>query len=148
MDQQQGLFEHDDADAIARGDWFERFWALFPRVRRLDKAKARRAWIKARVTAADMATIERVLPIQAISPQWSEHPRFIPHPTTYINNRRWSDDPDAYAPAPPTADERRMATNVRMGGCPHEPTCDSWRTCETLIVARLRARGRGPQGRF
>lgn len=141
---QASLFESGDGPSVAALDWFETFWQLYPAARRVNKAKARAAFIRANITARDMALIVEVLPQQARSPQWNEHPRYIPHPTTYLNQRRWTDDPAAFAPAPPTAEELRMANNVRMArGCPHGGTCEDWRACVQLIVDRIRARRTG-----
>jgi len=127
----------------ASDDRFEVFWQAWPAARRVDKHKARAAFIRAALSGAEWTQLQRVLPLQVASPQWTEHPRFIPHPTTYLNNRRWTDDPAAYAPAPPTAAELERAHRIRAnmrGGCLHDPVCDDWRACVARIVASLRER--------
>lgn len=140
---QASLFESGDGPSVAALDWFETFWQLYPAARRVNKAKARAAFIRANITARDMALIVEVLPQQARSPQWNEHPRYIPHPTTYLNQRRWTDDPAAYAPAPPTAEELRLARKAyEIRGCQHDPACDTWTACVQLIIERTRARSR------
>lgn len=138
---QLAMFE--GAPERASDDRFEVFWRAYPATRRLDKIKARAAFLRAELTDDDWRTLQRVLPLQAASSQWQEHPRWIPHPTTYLNNRRWRDDPAVYAATPPTAAELHAAHRIRQnarGGCPHAEPCDSWRTCIDRIVATQRGR--------
>lgn len=133
----------DGAPGRASDDRFDAFWRLYPPARRTGKIKAREAFVRAALTEADWCTLTRVLPLQAASPQWREHSRWIPHPTTYLNNRRWEDDPTAYAPTPPTAAELERAHRIRhnvRGGCMHDPVCADWRACIDRIVASLRER--------
>ena len=82
------------ADATA----FEAFWIAYPPREgiRTGKQTARTAW--RRVSEADvaplMATIERLKRTK----QWTrDDGKFIPHASTFLNQRRWEDDP---APAP------------------------------------------------
>jgi uncharacterized protein YdaU (DUF1376 family) len=69
---------------------FDMFWEAYPR--KVGKKAARRAWDKAK----DRPPIEKVL--EAIerhknSEQWvRENGQFIPHPTTWLNQGRWSDE--------------------------------------------------------
>jgi hypothetical protein len=139
--QQQGLFE--GAPERACDDRFDIFWNLYPATRRVGKPKARAAFERLQLSWQDWARLRYLLPLQAASSQWSEHPRFIPHPVTYLNNRRWEDDPAAYTTLPPSAAELEVAHRIRKQsarGCPHDVPCANWRDCIDRIIATNRAR--------
>jgi len=73
---------------------FEVFWKAYPR--KVGKAGARRAWEKAmRVTTPE------VIGAALGAAKWSEDPKFIPHPETWLNQGRWDDE----APPPRLRDE-------------------------------------------
>jgi hypothetical protein len=138
---QPGLFE--GAPERSCDDRFDIFWNLYPAVRRTGKAKAREAFERLQLTWQQWARLRYILPLQAASSQWTEHPRWIPHPTTYLNNRRFDDEPDAYTTLPPTTAELEVAHRVRKNsarGCPHTPGCGNWRDCIDKIVASNRQR--------
>ena len=62
---------------------FEVFWKAFPR--KTDKARAKRSFL--RLTKA-----EQELAVSNIQRLYSETPaQFIPHPSTYLNGKRWED---------------------------------------------------------
>lgn len=67
---------------------FATFWQGYPR--RVAKAAARRAWGKAH---PHLDAIMRDLERRAAAGEWSD-PRYIPHPATYLNQRRWEDEPE------------------------------------------------------
>lgn len=81
-----------NTNAKDRDDAFERFWTLYPR--KVGKLAARKAWQRLN---PDRQTIERMmlaLEWQKESDQWQqERGRFIPHPTTWLNQGRWEDEP-------------------------------------------------------
>lgn len=69
---------------------FLTFWEKYPR--RIGKGRAWRAW-KTHVRAEDITEILAALGWQTESDDWTrEGGRFIPHPATYINGRRWEDE--------------------------------------------------------
>lgn len=74
---------------------FETFWKLYPK--HPDKGKALTAWNKiCKKPPKDRPTwkeLRRALKLQKESERWQD-PKFIPHPTTWLNNARWLDDPD------------------------------------------------------
>lgn len=77
---------------------FETFWLAYPPREgvRTGKQAARTAWQRVRATdvAPIMASVERLKRTK----QWSKDDgKFIPHASTFLNQRRWEDDP---APAP------------------------------------------------
>lgn len=73
-----------------RPDWFDRFWALYPR--RTNRVAAVRAWDKLRPDLDLCWTITMALRAQMQTPQWREGPNHIPHPSTWLNGARWLDE--------------------------------------------------------
>jgi hypothetical protein len=77
--------------ARPRDDNFDEFWTLYPRHE--GKAAARRAWKKLG-PVPPLELIRAALAWQRSSPRWLEDGgRFMPHPATYLNGRRWEDEP-------------------------------------------------------
>lgn len=75
---------------------FAEFWQVYPR--KVGKDAARKSWGNAvkRATIPDiMAALARQV--------WPVDRQFIPHPSTWLNQGRWQDDPLAAAPAPTDA---------------------------------------------
>ena len=72
---------------------FDQFWKIYPR--KVGKEHAREAWLKAKVTFEECRpTIEA----WAKSEDWQKDGgRFCPHAATWLNKKRWTDEP------PPTA---------------------------------------------
>lgn len=64
---------------------FDEFWTTYPN--KVNKQKARTSWN--RLTDADKAAALRALPDHIGT--WKD-PNFIPHPTTWLNGRRWEDE--------------------------------------------------------
>lgn len=88
----------------ADGDFsagFMEFWKLYPR--KVAKPTAHRAWLK---TGADdskalkdsiIADIRR-----RVNGEWNDKDvQYIPHPSTYLNQRRWEDEPPKPEPEKP-----------------------------------------------
>lgn len=73
---------------------FHSFWQAYPR--KEAKAKAKAAWAKLEqleMTDDLMRSIFEALARQKRSEQWQrEGGQFIPHPATWINQRRWEDE--------------------------------------------------------
>lgn len=68
---------------------FTEFWQAYPH--KTGKGAAWRAWEKAQ---PDLSVCLKALEWQKICPQWTKDGgRFIPHPSTWINQRRWDDEP-------------------------------------------------------
>lgn len=68
----------------ASPDGFDEFWAAYPR--RVAKTQARAAWKKNKCVLAE------VLPSLEQQKKLWKDTQFIPHPTTWINQRRWEDE--------------------------------------------------------
>ena len=69
---------------------FEKFWSVYPRHE--GKQDARKAFDKLKVDDALLETMVNAILKQKQSEQWSE-PRYIPHPSTWLNGHRWEDEP-------------------------------------------------------
>ncbi len=80
---------------------FERFWAAFPR--KVGKGAAYARWKSRRPPLEDVL---KAIAIQRQCAQWQDI-TLIPHPDTWLNQKRWEDDPAAYhaQKAPPPLQE-------------------------------------------
>jgi hypothetical protein len=67
---------------------FEQFWSEYPR--KTAKGGAEKAWLKA-IGQTDAETILAGLR----SAKFSSDPQYVPHPATWLNQRRWEDGPQA-----------------------------------------------------
>lgn len=73
------------------GGGFAEFWSAYP----LKKAKAtaEKAWAKLKPGAELTATILSAIATQRASADWQrDGGQYIPHPTTWLNQRRWEDE--------------------------------------------------------
>lgn len=71
---------------------FAEFWQLYPK--KVGKADALKAWKRAKVTAELFERILDALSWQKESEQWHrDGGRFIPNPSTWINQGRWDNEP-------------------------------------------------------
>lgn len=71
---------------------FPRFWKLYPK--KVDKGKALTSWNKL-CNKKDRPTFKEIKSAiirQKRSERWQD-PKYIPHPTTWLNQSRWLDDP-------------------------------------------------------
>jgi hypothetical protein len=93
---------------------FQRFWEAYPK--KVGKAKAIQAWNKIALLK-DQEKIFAALEAHKKLDQWqSENGRFIPHPATWLNQRRWEDELETKVGEPMkppwvTLEERRRAKN-------------------------------------
>lgn len=71
---------------------FDRWWSAYPR--RVGKAKALRVFAKINPSDSDLDRWLSTLAAQKASDQWQDK-RYIPHPTTYLNEGRHDDEVDA-----------------------------------------------------
>lgn len=76
----------------AAADGFEAWWRAYPR--KVGRDAARKAFAAALRRGATGAELLIALARQ----RWPAEGRFIPHPTTWLNQGRWADDPAAAAP--------------------------------------------------
>lgn len=71
---------------------FETFWQSYPR--KVGKGAAYARW---RSKSPPLDAVLAALKVQKRCEQWKDM-SLIPHPETWLNQRRWEDDPAAYAP--------------------------------------------------
>ena len=67
---------------------FDEFWRIYPR--KVGKGQARKAWLSAGRKVADF-TIILALNSQLSAGMFEKEVQFIPHPSTWLNGERWSD---------------------------------------------------------
>jgi len=72
---------------------FDDFWKLYPR--KVDKGKTLKKWLdvckKPNKDKPTWRQIKRAIIYQTKSERWQTE-KYIPHPTTWLNNMRWLDD--------------------------------------------------------
>lgn len=72
---------------------FAEFWKAYPR--KTGKGNARKAWKKIRPSQTLQKKIMAAVDQQRRSQQWTrDDGKYIPHPTTWLNQERWDDEPD------------------------------------------------------
>ena len=104
------LFQAEDRQAslfpaTTSRDLFERWWAAYPKHRRLEKIKAFAAWsrIEPPFTVSRVEAMIRLLQQQAQLPDWiKEGGAFVPYPARYLVNGRWMDEVVRMASVPST----------------------------------------------
>ena len=70
---------------------FETFWKAYPRHE--SKQAARKAFDKLKVSDGLLQTMLTAIERQKKTAQWAENNgQFIPHPSTWLNGKRWEDD--------------------------------------------------------
>jgi hypothetical protein len=81
--QGEGVEHNEDSE-----DSFDSFWKIYPR--KESKQNARKAWDKLKPSPALAEKIIKGVLIYAATPQWTKDGgQFIPHPSTFLNQRRW-----------------------------------------------------------
>lgn len=72
-------------------DGFDLFWAVYPRKEK--KQPAHKAWDKLNPQNGLVEKILRAVEVQKKSEQWKKDKgKYIPHPTTWLNEKRWEDE--------------------------------------------------------
>lgn len=75
-------------------DHFSKWWDAYPR--KIAKAAAKKSFDKLKADEHLLNKMLKALELQKQSKQWSDI-TYIPHPTTYLNQRRWEDEDDSTA---------------------------------------------------
>ena len=84
--------KEDDLSEREETERFERFWEAYPRHENRQKAQA--AFTKLHPDEAMLGSMILAIEKQKATDQWQEDGgRYIPHPTTWLNGRRWEDEP-------------------------------------------------------
>jgi hypothetical protein len=102
-------------NAKGAGPEFEAFWAVYPR--KVAKVVAVRAWIKLDPDEAARTMIMKAIERHCRSEQWRKG--IIPHPATWLNQRRWEDEETSLTPVrrietPKERDERIRKERQRL----------------------------------
>ncbi|HEX7325330.1 MAG TPA: helix-turn-helix domain-containing protein [Rhodanobacteraceae bacterium] len=79
------------AAAIAMQARFDKFWQAYPR--HVGKTPASRAFAKLKPSDADLDVMLKAIAAQRVTSQWTKDGgHFIPHPATWLNQHRWTDE--------------------------------------------------------
>ena len=91
---------------------FDAFWSAYPR--KIGKGAARKAWARAADRPHVAAMIANIR-AHVDSDQWQrEGGQFVPHPATWLNQKRWADTPGPTTASIPTELERRNSARVEQ----------------------------------
>jgi len=72
---------------------FDRFWTAYPRHEKQEAAE--KAW-RGKACALVVDEILVALAWQRLLPDWlKDGGAFVPHPSSYLNGKRWKDEPPA-----------------------------------------------------
>ncbi len=121
-----GVLDHSSPD----GDGFAGFWEAYPR--KVGKGSARKAYEALGANAELQARIIDAIARQRQSRQWTKDGgQFIPHPTTWLRQGRWDDEPEPDVPVV----NPRAAPVYAESWCQHDPRCAS-PDVHALVLAR------------
>jgi hypothetical protein len=78
----------------ASRDGFDEFWKAYPR--KVGKGEAEKQWAKAK--GIDLQAVLKAIERARATEQWQKDSgQFIPHPATWLSQRRWEDEPTGTA---------------------------------------------------
>ena len=98
---------------------FDEFWKLYPR--KESKRQAKKAWLKLNPTQELFDLIANALEYRKRTKEWlAEGGRYIPHPATWLNGRRWEDEVDPQKLCQSAAIRERYG-DVLIDGKPLDP---------------------------
>lgn len=81
-----------ESESKTRETRFDEFWSAYPR--KQGKGAAEKAWGKIKPNAKVFDQIMSAVESQKHCEQWQKHNgQFIPNPATWLNQRRWEDEP-------------------------------------------------------
>ena len=84
------------------------FWMNYPR--KIGKGAAEKVWFKIKGDDELFDKIVRAVNEQKNGQSWTrDNGIYIPHPATWLNQRRWEDEAERKAFQPPEPDQDRMA---------------------------------------
>ncbi len=127
------------ADGVEYSPEFLAFWDAYPR--KVGKGDAWRTWKKLRPSARTLELILLAVGRQAKSEQWRrDRGQFVPHPATWLNQRRWEDEVDG--PAKPDEQERISRIVEQAGRRREESARKSPEELARIRASLARAMGR------
>ena len=98
---------------------FDEFWKLYPR--KESKQQAKKAWLKLKPDQALFNLIANALEYRSQTKEWlAEGGRYIPHPATWLNGRRWEDEQNANNLSQSAVMEQKYS-DLRIDGKPLDP---------------------------
>lgn len=81
-----------DRDREEKRKSFEEFWSMYPR--KTGKGKAEDSWNKIGATNGLIEKILASVKSHMLYPEWQkDNGQFIPNPATWLNQKRWEDEP-------------------------------------------------------
>lgn len=93
--------EGDGKDELSQAkykpEWFNRFYDRYPVHK--GRKDAIKAWDKLKPSYDLCVVMSAALERDICSAQWQRDKQFIPHPSTWLNGRRWEDEEEPPAPA-------------------------------------------------
>lgn len=134
----------------AQPDRFARFWKAYPR--KTGKGAAEKAWEKLKPTEELLLSMLAALGWQTRSADWQKDSgAFIPHPATWLNQRRWEDEPVAHvanavpgqAAAAPVGEWWQSNQGIEKKALEFgiDPGADQWPVVRAMVFKRA---GDGP----
>jgi hypothetical protein len=105
IDNRYSINDHSRSRAENALDGFDDFWAVYPR--KVSKQGAIKAWKAAKITTELVERIVEDVKRRCATEWKSAEVQFIPHPSTYLNQRRWEDE------TPPTERSERTQLDRR-----------------------------------
>lgn len=88
LNHESRIMNHESPQPSPNGDLFYRFWEVYPR--KESKQAALKAWKKLSPDEDLFKKILDSIAIQKNGKQWMDG--FVPHPSTWLNQRRWEDE--------------------------------------------------------
>jgi len=87
----EGVDGNAAAPTGARAGYFDEFWKAYPN--KVGKDAARKAFDKRKVTQELLSQMLSAIAMQRQSKKWTDDGgRYIPHPSTWLNEGRWMDE--------------------------------------------------------
>lgn len=134
-------------DTDSQPDPFEAFWLEWPR--KENKKKARDAWVKLKPSPELISLMRQAVARQKLTDGWVRG--YIPHLSTWINNRRWEDEQDCAGPLPavgrpnPRGNPSALASDEMRNGNHSPPDEETRQAIERTRERLARERGEEPQ---
>lgn len=107
--------ETEGVKHLTPSEQFDLFWKQYPRKEK--KKNALEAWSKLKLNNEQFFQVSAALAKQKMSDQWTrDGGKYIPHPTTWINGRRWEDEgiQKDYAETPSSAPASKFEKNMAV----------------------------------
>lgn len=81
-----GIYKSNKLDLY----YFDQFWTIYPR--KINKKKAKDVWIKNNLDLVINKILDDITERKKGDVNWIEGNQYVPHPTTYLNQERWTDE--------------------------------------------------------